>query len=47
MLPNKFTGYCFLVDEKNRIRWRGHGKASDGEIDILINCAKALINERP
>jgi hypothetical protein len=25
LLPNKYTGYVYLVDKYNRVRWRGCG----------------------
>ena len=28
-IPNKYTGYIFLLDEDNRVRWRGSGRMSE------------------
>ena len=57
LLPNKYTGYVYLVDKYNRVRWRGcgltltSGGGGDGEvvqdeIQNLIRCTKELLREK-
>mmetsp|Transcript_19694 Transcript_19694/g.19794 ORF Transcript_19694/g.19794 Transcript_19694/m.19794 type:complete len:236 (+) Transcript_19694:178-885(+) len=44
-IPNKYTGYIFLLDSNNRIRWRACGSASTTDTDLLIKMTNALIDE--
>jgi ATP10 protein len=44
-LPNKYTGYAYLLDQQNRVRWRGCGQAEEGEIQAMIKCAELLVEE--
>lgn len=44
-VPNKFTGYAFLLDSSNRIRWRGCGQAKPEEVETMIQCAQQLVRE--
>ena len=44
-IPNVFTGYVFLIDNKGRVRWRGCGLAKPEEIKTLIKCAELLSQE--
>jgi hypothetical protein len=45
LLPNKYTGYAFLVDSEKRVRWKGSGQATDEEIKILLECTRKLVAE--
>jgi hypothetical protein len=45
-LPNKYTGYAYLLDRENRVRWRGSGQSQDGEVDTLIQCVEQLRAEQ-
>ena len=36
LLPNKYTGYVFLLDKENRVRWRGSGEALPDELPFLF-----------
>jgi hypothetical protein len=42
-LPNKYTGYAFLLDKDNKVRWRGCGQADPHELDTLFKCAETLV----
>jgi hypothetical protein len=44
MLPKKYTGYSYLLDNQNRIRWRGCGMAQQEEVDAMLRCASELLN---
>lgn len=57
LLPSKYTGYVYLVDKNNRVRWRGCGKTlsvpsgEDGEevqeeVQNLIRCTYELLKEK-
>lgn len=41
-LPKKYSGYTFLLDKNNRIRWRACGQAKPEDIPNMLNCAKQL-----
>jgi hypothetical protein len=43
LLPNKYTGYVYLLDSNNLVRWKGSGKATDEELAVLVKCAKDLL----
>lgn len=43
-LPNKFTGYSFLLDRENRIRWRACGVAEENA-DLMLRAIEALLKE--
>ena len=45
LLPNKFTGYAYLVDAQGKVRWRASGEAREEEIDTLIELTQKLRNE--
>lgn len=46
-LPNKYTGYVYLVDGKNRVRWRGCGACSgEKEMEGLYRVVEELKTER-
>ncbi|CAK0787681.1 hypothetical protein CVIRNUC_010903 [Coccomyxa viridis] len=45
-MTNRLTGYVYLVDSKNRIRWSASGKASPDEAQAFIECSKELIRDR-
>lgn len=42
LLPNSYTGYVFLVDKQNRIRWQSCGKATDKELQLLFNLTQEI-----
>ena len=45
-LPNKYTGYVYLLDGRNRVRWRGCGQSlGPAELDKLFALAWALLAE--
>lgn len=44
LLPNKYTGYVYLLDKNNKIRWRGSGNAEKYEIDNLFKITDELIS---
>ena len=44
LLPNKYTGYAYLVDEAGRVRWRASGHATQEEVDNMVTCARQLLN---
>lgn len=58
LLPNKYTGYVYLVDKYNRVRWRGcgltlstpKGGGEEGvvqeEIESLVRCTRELLQEK-
>ena len=57
LLPNKYTGYVYLVDKYNRVRWRGcgltlsssgegEGEVVQEEIQNLIRCTNELLKEK-
>ena len=42
-LPNKYTGYVYLVDGKNRVRWRGCGTCNGiEELEVLYKAVADL-----
>jgi hypothetical protein len=46
LLPNVFTGYAYLLDKDNKIRWRGSGQALESEVEALLRCTDELLRER-
>jgi len=46
LLPNKFTGYAYLVDGAGRVRWRACGMATDAEVERMLKCAEGLYKEQ-
>jgi len=42
LLPNKYSGYAYLVDGEGYVRWRGSGAAREDEIDALVRATRAL-----
>jgi ATPase complex subunit ATP10 len=46
LLPNVYTGYAYLLDKDNRVRWRGSGQALEGEVEVMLLCAQELLQER-
>ena len=44
-LPNKYTGYAFLLDKDNKVRWRGCGQAEPHELETLYQCTEQLLAE--
>ena len=43
-VPNKYAGYCYLVDEHNRVRWRGSGLAGDN-FQLLLKSTEQLLGK--
>jgi hypothetical protein len=41
-----YTGYVYLVDKENNVRWRGSGKATEGEVLSMLNCVDMLLAEQ-
>jgi len=46
LLPNKFTGYAYLVDGAGRVRWRACGMATGAEVERMLKCAEGLYKEQ-
>ena len=44
-LPNVFTGYAYLLDSNNKIRWQRCGAAEEGDILSLTVCMDSLLTE--
>lgn len=44
-LPNKYTGYAYLLDRNGLVRWRGCGKPRVDELETLYDLAEKLILE--
>ncbi len=44
-ISNRLTAYCFLVDGKGRVRWRGSGTATEEELGKLRSAAATLAKE--
>ncbi|KAL3147112.1 hypothetical protein ABBQ38_015067 [Trebouxia sp. C0009 RCD-2024] len=42
-MPNRLTGYAFLIDDQGLVRWRGSGKAEKAEVDSLMRAADQLM----
>lgn len=42
---NKYTGYVYLLDSQNRIRWRASGGSEPSDMETLLRCTKLLIQE--
>ncbi|RYY86176.1 hypothetical protein EON63_06170 [archaeon] len=45
LIPNFCTGYAYLLDKQNRIRWRGSGQAEPEEVKRMIELSRELANE--
>lgn len=43
-MHNTLTGYVLLLDGLGRLRWIGSGLPTEKELEVLIQCAKDLIN---
>jgi len=43
LLPNVYTGYAFLLDRDNKIRWKASGLAQDHEVQSLMDCTDELL----
>ena len=44
-IPNKYTGYLFLLDKENRVRWRGSGRAEESDLNLLFRGIDELLVE--
>ena len=44
-IPNKYTGYLFLLDGQNRVRWRGSGQAEEKDLESLFRGIDDLLLE--
>jgi len=44
-LPNKYTGYVYLLDGDNKVRWKGCGTAKEEEVQVMLRCAESLLEE--
>lgn len=42
-MPNRLSGYVFVLDHRGRMRWRNSGKMQPGEGKSLISAVKALL----
>ena len=38
-------GYVFLIDDKDKIRWRGCGQSKESELNNLYRCTDNLLDE--
>lgn len=45
LVPNKFTGYVYLLDKHNRVRWKGCGVPHPHELEYLVKACHDLIEE--
>lgn len=45
LVPNKFTGYVYLLDKDNRVRWKGCGIPHPHEVEYLVKACHDLIEE--
>eukprot|EP00177_Eucheuma_denticulatum_P008098 GFKZ01014757.1.p1 GENE.GFKZ01014757.1~~GFKZ01014757.1.p1 ORF type:complete len:288 (-),score=29.23 GFKZ01014757.1:779-1546(-) len=47
LLPsgNRLFGYVLLLDREGRVRWRASGLASKEGVDVMVRCARELIEE--
>ncbi|DBA84653.1 TPA: Mitochondrial ATPase complex subunit atp10, variant 2 [Trebouxia sp. C0004] len=45
-MPNRLTGYAFLIDSNGLVRWRGSGLAEKSEVDGLLRAADQLLKSR-
>ena len=44
-IQNTLVPYVYLVDSSGRVRWQGTGKPNSQELDALLRCGLALIEE--
>ena len=44
-VPNVYSGYAYLVDAQNRVRWRGCGLARPADLMALRRATEALLDE--
>ena len=45
-MPNRLTGYVYLLDDEHLIRWRGCGFPEEGELQTLVSCTDELLLEK-
>jgi hypothetical protein len=45
LLPNKYTGYAYLLDDHGRVRWKAAGQVENGEIDLLLDAVDSIEKE--
>lgn len=45
LIPNFCTGYAYLLDKQNKIRWRGSGQAKPEEVTKMIELSRELADE--
>lgn len=45
LLPNVYTGYAYLLDSHNQVRWQGCGEALPEEVETMIKCTEELLGE--
>ena len=45
LLPNKYSGYMFLLDKKNMIRWRSSGYPAINEVDLFLQLTQKLLDK--
>ncbi len=46
LLPNKYSGYIYLLDRDNHIRWRGCGFATLDELEVLVEATRQLLGQQ-
>jgi hypothetical protein len=46
LIPNVFTGYIFLLDKDNHVRWIGTGETSQEEFGYLKTAVYQLYQEQ-
>lgn len=46
LLPNAYTGYIYLLDKQNRVRWKACGEAKPAELDMMIKFVKQIAAEK-
>ena len=42
VMPNEKTAYLFLIDEKQKVRWKGMGAPSGAELDMVRGFVEQL-----
>jgi hypothetical protein len=44
-IPNRVTGYAYLLDKQNKVRWIGTGKGTEQELEYLFSCTEQLLQQ--
>lgn len=46
LLPNAYTGYIYLLDKQNRVRWKACGEAKPAELEMMKKFVKQIAAEK-